>query len=259
VALSVQFDPVPGFQIHHFGLLWSQYRTRFQKVETHPPLDRTIELFQREPIVQPPIRFELMDPFSIPRVWFVSPAGNELVQVQRDRFVVNWRRVKSEDRYPRYRYVRELLQTQFNVFEEFVSLNKLGGIAPNQCEVTYVNQILPGSVWDKHSQVGRVLNVMTPEFNDETLPTPERFTFSAEYLMGTVESPIGRLHINFQPGFRASDRSPIFAMNMTARGKPMGDGFQGALRFIDQGHEDIVRGFRALTTPAMHQEWGVND
>jgi hypothetical protein len=151
-----------------------------------------------------------------------------------------------------------MLEDEFIIFAKFVAAQKLGNIVPNQCEVTYINQIQTGSVWERHSQVGRVLNVMAPEFNDESLPTPEQFRFSAQYLMGDSNAPIGRLHLDFHPAFRAVDRSPIFAMNLTARGKPLGDGFDGVARFMDVGRENIVRGFRALTTPAMHKEWGLD-
>lgn len=258
VALSVQFDPLPGFRIHHFGLLWNEFKDQFPKVETHPPLDRIIETFQREPVVHAPIQFELVNPYSEPRVWFVEESGNELIQIQRDRFVVNWRRVKPDDRYPRYPHVRAMLERHYSVFDRFAAEHKLGAIVPNQCEVTYVNQIPPGSVWERHAQVGHVLNVMAPEFNDESLPTPELFRFSAQYLMGDRNAPIGRLHLNFQPAFSRADRKPIFSMNLTARGKPMGDGFEGVLKFVDQGRKDIVRGFRALTTEEAHKEWGIN-
>lgn len=258
VALSLQFDPLPGMQIHHFGLLWSQYRDRFPRVESHPPIERSVEVFQREPVLQPSVTFELVNPFMTPRVWFVNEARSELLQIQRDRFIVNWRRVRADDKYPNYDYIRSILEREYAIFSAFVTENKLGEIAFNQCEVTYINQVQPCDVWDKHSQVGRVLNVMAPEFKDEKLPTPELFRFSAQYVMGHPDSPIGRLHLDFQPGFRASDRKPIFAMNLTARGKPQSASFAGALEFLDAGRSNIVRGFRALTTPAMHKEWELN-
>jgi uncharacterized protein (TIGR04255 family) len=258
VALSIQFDPLSRLQIHHFGLLWLEFQTRFPKVESRPPIDRQVETFPKEPVTQPQIAFELVNPFITPRVWFISANGSELLQVQQDRFIVNWRRVRPEDRYPRYPHIRRMLEDEFIIFAKFVAAQKLGNIVPNQCEVTYINQIQTGSVWERHSQVGRVLNVMAPEFNDESLPTPEQFRFSAQYLMGDSNAPIGRLHLDFHPAFRPVDRSPTFAMNLTARGKPLGDGFDGVAKFMDVARENIVRGFRALTTPAMHKEWGLD-
>jgi len=258
VALSLQFDPLPGLQIHHFGLLWAKFRDRFPKVESHPPIERTIEAFNRDPQLVPTVTFELVNPFMTPRVWFVNQTGTELLQVQRDRFIVNWRRIKSEDKYPHYEYVREILEREYKLFASFIGEHKIGEIRFNQCEVTYINQIQTCPVWQKHSQVGRVLNVMAPEFKEENLPTPELFRFSAQYFMGDPNAPIGRLHLEFQPGFKASDRKPIFAMNLVARGKPMGDSLAGAIAFLDVGRANIVCGFRDLTTPEMHKEWGLN-
>jgi len=259
VALSLQFDPLPGLQIHHFGLLWERYRDRFPKVESHPPIDRAIEVFQREPLMQPAVSFELLNQLMTPRVWFVSESGAELVQIQRDRFIVNWRRVNAGDKYPHYEHIREMMEQQFSLFAAFVTEHKLGDFAFNQCEVTYINQIDTCRVWDRHAQVGHVLNVLAPEFKEENLPSPELFRFSAQYLMGPSDGPTGRLHLLFQPAFRVSDKKPTFAMNLTARGKPQGDGFAGALKFLDEGRSNIVRGFRSLTTPEMHKEWGLRE
>src|SRR5260221_610467 len=83
------------------------------------------------------------------------------------------------------------------------------------------NQIQPCEVWEKHAQVGRVLNVMAPEFREEKLPTPELFRFTAQYVMGENDAPIGRFHLDFQPAFRTADKRPIFRMNLVARGKPI--------------------------------------
>lgn len=259
VALSLQFDTLPGLQLHHLGLLWTKYRDRFPKEESHPPIERAVEVFQREPVVRPAVTFELVSPSMTPRVWFVSDAGSELLQIQRDRFIVNWRRVNPDDKYPHYEHIRDLMEREFSTFAAFVLEHKLGDIVCNQCEVTYINQIQTCDVWDRHAQVGKVLNVMAPEFKEEKLPTPELFRFSAQYIMGQADTPIGRLYLEFLPIFRASDRKPIFAMNLTARGKPLGEGFAGALEFLDAGRSNIVRGFRSLTTPDMHKEWGLNE
>lgn len=258
VALSLQFDPLPGLQIHHFGLLWNLYKERYPRVESHPPIDRAIEVFQREPVMRPAVTFELVNPFMTPRVWFLSETGSDLLQVQRDRFIVNWRKTKPEDTYPHFEQLRETMVQRFELFAGFVRENKLGEIVPNQCEVTYINQIETCSVWNHHAQVGKVLNVMTPEFKEKSLPTPELFRFSAQFVMGDPEAPTGRLHLEFQPVFRASDRKPIYAMNLTARGKPLSEDFDGAVAFFDVGRSTIVRGFKDLTTPEMHKEWGLN-
>ena len=67
---------------------------------------------------------------------------------------------------------------------------------------------------------------------------------------------VGRLHVDFHPAFRTSDNTPIYALNLTARGLPMGEGDQGILKFFDTARVHIVRGFTEITTPALHLEWG---
>ncbi len=68
--------------------------------------------------------------------------------------------------------------------------------------------------------------------------------------------PIGRLHVLFQPAWKKADISPIFTMNLTARGKPLGEGVEGAFAFFDLGHRWIVKGFADLTTETMqYRAW----
>jgi hypothetical protein len=68
-------------------------------------------------------------------------------------------------------------------------------------------------------------------------------------------TPIGRLHVALQPGWKKADNSPILLMNLTARGAPLGEGISGAFDFFDLGHEWIVKGFADLTTAEMHRAW----
>ena len=46
-------------------------------------------------------------------------------------------------------------------------------------------------------------------------------------------------------------------VQLFARGAPIGDGLEGALAFLDLGHDWLVRAFKSLTTLEMHKEWGM--
>ena len=43
---------------------------------------------------------ELLENPPLPRVWFLEPNGNKLIQVQRERFHHNWRKINPGDEYP---------------------------------------------------------------------------------------------------------------------------------------------------------------
>ncbi|MFQ5734475.1 MAG: hypothetical protein ACE5KM_21275, partial [Planctomycetaceae bacterium] len=47
-------------------------------------------------------RLEISQIPDLPRVFFEDESGNWLIQIQRDRFLHNWRVSTDESEYPRY-------------------------------------------------------------------------------------------------------------------------------------------------------------
>ena len=127
-ALSAQFERLSSMQTAHLGLYWSEIRERFPRTEEHGELPSLIELPADQP--QPPvgIQFQALEAPPTPRLWFVDEAGTALIQVQRDRFIKNWRKTGEGDEYPRYERVREGFDRDFAGFAEFASRNELGAI-----------------------------------------------------------------------------------------------------------------------------------
>lgn len=243
-------------------MYWNVIRDRFPQIQSQPPVAPAYEQFGDGSFSPQAIRLELMNEAMPQRVWFISASGNELIQIQHDRFSFNWRKLSEKDVYPRYNHIRQQFLDEFRNFEKFLGDEKLGEIVANQCEVTYINHIGSGSTWKKHAELGEVLAPWRSDYSHESLPECESIQLSCRYLIeiedGGERTPIGRLHVDLQPALRVSDNKPIFAMNLTARGKPLGEGIEGSMNFLDLGHERIVRGFTALTTERMHKEWGLH-
>jgi hypothetical protein len=63
---------------------------------------------------------------------------------------------------------------------------------------------------------------------------------------------VGRLHATVQSVMRLTDGAHMFVFDLTARGQ-VGEG----TAFFDLGREWIVRSFKELTTPEMHEIWGM--
>src|SRR5262245_50725017 len=98
VICGVQFAPLDPLMVPHFGLLWAEkYRPDYPITREADPLAPVIERFG-EPVQEPT---QLMD-LPLPRVWFLQEKENALVQVQRDRFLYNWKKMGEGDQYPRY-------------------------------------------------------------------------------------------------------------------------------------------------------------
>jgi uncharacterized protein (TIGR04255 family) len=258
VALSLQFRPLELLRSAHLGLMWSNFRSEgFSRVEDHGELEPVFEDFDAKPSPRVGVRMHAFDDAPpLPRIWFLNEGQNELIQFQRDRFIVNWRQGAEAEPYPRYGRIRDRFLSAFAVFAEFLQSEKLGEIVPSQCELTYVNHIPSGEGWATHGEADRVITVWKNEYSDSYLSTPEDVAVAMRYRMHDERgTPLGRLHIMFHPAMRTTDLSPIFVMNLTARGEPRPSDLEGALNLFDRQHEWIVRGFASVTTLRMHEIW----
>lgn len=258
VALAVQFDALPELGAAETGALWSRYRKEYPETEDQPPIPQATESF--DPPRPKAVKFKVVQGVPETRCWFKNRTGTELIQVQKDRFVFNWRQHGSEESYPRYEQVRAKFATHFRTFELFLKGRQLGRVVPNQCTVTYVNNIMPDKNWKRFGQLKNIFSVWSGRHSDKFLGEPEEVEFRARYrILGDDGSPIGRLHVDAEPRFKSDDGSPVIHLTLTARGKPLGDGLGGILTFFDIGREHVVRGFTSITTKSLHDKWERTD
>lgn len=258
VAISLQFEQLELLRIPHLGVLWEVFRQDgYSRIEEHGELEPTFEEFVRMGGPRVRLRLEAFeDAPPAPRIWFLNEAKTELIQVQRDRPIVNWRQGAQSEPYPRYVHVLERFKSALSSLEKFLGLENLGRVTPTQCEITYVNHIPSGPVWFRHGDLDRVVTTWRNSYSKEYLPPLEDVTFMARYRMGgTPEKPLGRLLVTVQPAYKSGDLIPIFTMVLVARGKPEPADSTGAFQLFDHEHEWIVRGFTSLTTPEMHDVW----
>lgn len=255
VALSVQFDPIQSLQATQLGVLWSsEYREKYPHTEQHPPIAAAIERFD---VLEQPKR-ELRLEFSnseTPRCWFLKDDKSELIQVQQDRLIHNWR--KMQNAYPRYESIREEFSSDLGAFSNFIEHEKLGSVTPNQCEVIYINHIPVCDVWKDHSELNKIFPNWKTEESNSFFGTPENIRLTSQYILKDSDNkPLGRLYINLQPAFRAEDSVAIYILTMTVRGKPLSDDKDGVMSFLDYGREVIVNSFASVTSKEMHKVWG---
>jgi uncharacterized protein (TIGR04255 family) len=91
-VLSVQFDPLTEMRTAHLGLFWNEFRTDFPKTAERPPLGRIFEQFPETPRTRLGLELQSYENPPVPRLCFVTAQGNEMIQVQSDRFIRNWRK-----------------------------------------------------------------------------------------------------------------------------------------------------------------------
>ena len=258
VAIGVQFNSLDRLMAPHLGLVWAEFKTRFPHIEEHPPIDPVFETFAEKgsapPI--PRIQIQFMTGPQCPRVFFISTDKRELLQVQRDRFLHNWRKMEESDIYPRFEPLLETFEAGYRKLDALIARENLGSIIPNQCELTYINQIPLPMGRSPFEAFQRLFGEFTATLILEDLGKPEDARFMLRYQFRDEESkPIGRLIVTVEPAWKL-DGTHLVQMTLVARGKPASPDLDGVSRFLNLGRRHIVRAFTDLTTDDMHKLCG---
>jgi uncharacterized protein (TIGR04255 family) len=254
VALGVQFNTIGGFLSPHLGIVWEQFKDEFPTIEERPPIPASFETFGQNPAM-PALEFQLFAA-PMPRVLFIKRDNTQLLQVQRDRFVHNWRKIGEGDKYPRFERMIETFRASFQRLIDVIDSLGYGPVTPNQCETTYINQIPMKSGEGASDAFERLFGHFNMPVELDELQRPEDGRFSLRYVIRTRDStPIGRLHIAAEPALRA-DGVPIVQLSLVARGRPAPADVNGAVEFLTLGRHYIVRTFSKITSPQMQKVWG---
>ncbi|PJA78298.1 MAG: hypothetical protein CO149_04795 [Nitrospirae bacterium CG_4_9_14_3_um_filter_51_5] len=251
-VLGVQFSPLSEFSIQHFGLFWSKIRKEYPNCSPQLPLPLVIENFEEKGATKPPATINLIEDLSYLRAWFINKSQTRLIQIQKDRFLYNWRKTVESDTYPQYDNIQPKFKDEWEKFCDFLKEEKIGTPNLMQCEVTYVNHLEIEKGWNTFGEFSKVFSNWSEKFSGDFLNTPETITCNMAF---TIPGKKGRLHISICPAIRMSDGKKIFNVELTARGKPNTSDVNAILEWFDIGHEWIVKGFTDLTTDHMHQIW----
>lgn len=252
VALSIEFLPLENWNPSYAFLFGTNLRTEYPKMELQPPLFSEIEKFGDEFWQQNTMRVEMVNQNS-QRFWFTSESSNWLIQVQQDRFILNWKKVTGDEEYPRYEQsIRIRFLTELDRFFKFVEDNAIGTIKATQCEVTYVNDIPHGEYWDSIAEAAKLFTILSSNDSAKLLGEMETIAVTGSYL---IPDDKGRLRFSINHALRSIDKKEVLKMSLTARGRPSSPDKDSIINWIDMGREWVVKGFEDLTTKKAHEMW----
>lgn len=253
VALSVQFDRLLGLDAPMLGAYWSRVRDRFPFAEQHPPLQMVQEAFGPPDATARALRIELSESVQTPRFWLLNSDRSQLLQIQDDRFAHNWR--KNVTPYPHYEMVRAAFVEELLRFSAFIETEDLGQLAANQCEVTYINHVM---VPDGASQadLGELLTMWSQPSTVDVPGSAEDCFLHLRYKFATASGEsIGRVHVDVQPAFEQEQLRPLWVLSLTARGRPLGQGIDGIVDFLNLGRGHVLKTFVGITNAKRQTEW----
>jgi uncharacterized protein (TIGR04255 family) len=251
VVYGVQFEPL-GLRCPTIGLFWQAVRQEYPSFVEKPPLAPVIERF--EPDKRTETQIELTERPPLPRLWFVDRTDNWLIQVQDDRFLYNWKRVKEQDAYPRFEVVSTKFFKVWERFQDFCRDEGLPSPLVNQLELTYINHISMVDVEVYVREASSIFPDMRWRETHDFLPSPETLSWKTSFLFPDRQ---GRFHVSMRHAIRLKDQQPVLLLELTARGMPASKERDSVRGWFAMAREWIVRGFTDLTDDQVQKErWG---
>lgn len=252
-AIGVQFEPIAQLPLF-FGNFIDQ-RADVVRVETKPPLEPVIERVGGKG-ADSKRAIEVLDHPPHPRYWLFGNDSSELLQLQHDRIVWNWRKDDLGAEYPRFEKIFRAFSDRYTAFTEYARKHSLPEFKINQCEITYVNRIVAAEgIFETHADSRNVFSCWSA-LDMEGLPEFESDQFTARHLLTNSDgSFMGRLHVVVEPAYVKA--VPAFAFKLIARGRPATSAISSLSHFFEIGHSAIVKAFKAYTTPLMHKHWEI--
>lgn len=256
VAAGVTFRALDKLTTPLMVEAWqTKFAKTFPKVQEQPAYIAPAENLEM-PEMPPRLALSVeLAPPIMPRFWFLSEDQEELLQLQRNWFACNWRKVRPDAEYSRWPSIREAFAQYYGQFLAFCESRNVGSIDVEQTEVTYVNHIEPGSAWDTLAHMDRVLRIIGTHDHELFPVEPEQTVIRLSYRIHDSRIRGGRLHVSVEPGLRVQDMKPLIALTLTARTIPAADGPGNVLSAMDVAREWIVKCFAAITTDAAHKQW----
>jgi uncharacterized protein (TIGR04255 family) len=251
-VLGVQFSPLVNFTVGHFGWFWKSYLgSDWPKAEDAPVLMDQFEKFGDE-LSWGALGVQISISGNPPaRLQITNAAGDRVIQIQNTRFIYNWR--KRQNSYPSYTKCRSEFDQFFAKFRKFVGDAGLGELNLNQWELSYIDHVPKGPLWQGAADWHKILPGILGSSNSLA---GTRFDGVGEWHYG-LEGERGRLHVSMQRARAESASGPeILLLSWTGRGpilnKPGWD-LDAGLRL---GHETILRAFLEATSPEAQRAWG---
>ena len=257
-VLGVQFDKITGINNPLLACFWKSLpESSWPRANDAPPL---MDLREEAP-PPPPLGIGQLVRVEEPaprRLQICHDDGTRMIQVQNTRLHVNWIKKKGQQ-YPRYSVVRDLLIETTETFCRFLGEQKLPRPVPNQWEVTYVNHIPRGTVWEDAGAIP-FFKPLNPQPTSNPLISLESFGGQWHY---SLPDRRGRLHVEWlhaTPHNSDSSVGEVIQLTMTARGpaSSKSTGFESIFSDLDYGHDILVHAFADLVSDAANSYWGLN-
>lgn len=240
VVFSIGFPDLYPMRAEHIGLFWDLIRNEYPISEQTAPVGG--------------ISTTSEEVFPLARFWFISSDNSELVQLQRNRLMLNWRQSLNDTGYPRYPRLFERFRSAYARFKSFVSENSLGLVEPSSYELSYINHL------DENSDISSVSDLKTVISNITVLlPADHDYSVDGINCLQTYKySGPNVLKLHVQPVTRRRDGQRVVQYEIQTHADIAEQEKIEMQPWFDDAHARIVQTFRGTTNPDIQRRcWGL--
>ena len=245
VVIGTYFSPLNDFRSEHIGLLWQEMKQEFPAVQQRFPTGPISEsTFTHSESVDEEV-------FPMPRYWFIGRDDVNVLQVQKNAFMLNWRR--REEGYTHFwEGIKPIFDKYYDAFSNFVyrELN-FAELNVEFFELTYVNIIPKTEEWEGPENPQRTI----PSFS---VPVPGiEHSGHADFSCNFGYSIADDLHLNIglrsgQPAVESNP--PILMLELKAIGPQDENSKSDPDEWFQRAHDVIARAFLNLTSQEIQEQ-----
>ena len=240
VVVATYFTPpLSTLRSEHIGLFWQTIRDEFPIARQQPPVALPNEIVALTPEVA-------NDEFlPMPRYWFIADNEINLIQVQKNAFMFNWRR--RDQGYPRFhRNIKPMFDKYYGRFNEFLrkDLNTEDPTV-DLCELSYINALERCDFWDGPDATATVIpsfSILAPDI--DTAGTAA-FNCNYVYKMSTDL----QLNIGIRTGVATQQQNkPVLVFEIKASGRVGEIAKPATDEWFERAHDAILKCFLSITS-----------
>jgi uncharacterized protein (TIGR04255 family) len=247
--MGFHFAQYANLNVLHFGKLWALFEEKYPKAQIVPPIIDPRQVVQGT--------FDLAQLPS--RVMFTDSVDSQLVQVQPSLFLRNWRKTSENMQYTHYKDLRPKFESDWATFTAFLGSNGLPEPRVFQTEVTYVNHLVRGTVWESYNDLPRLLKPLAPSSGVKEkgrsynfLPAPSGLALNLVY---NLDGSGVNLTIACNSAVRV-DGVEVVQRTVSAKADTSRPGTPSIWEMLDRCHDAVILGFDDITTDEAHAKWG---
>jgi uncharacterized protein (TIGR04255 family) len=238
VLLDISFSNVK-WNVEHFGLYFQKNFPKFSNTKIQHPLPSAGG--QQTGLA-------LLTEAELPRTWYEFQDKSYVLQVQKDRFILNWRKVPNlNNSYPFFNEFYSMFETEWKNFLSFCSAVEIGEPNPARIELVYINHLVKGTHWNNLEELGKYFKSLT---FIESYSELNMFSFNVKYLVNGVPTLQ-----SYKPA-KSPTGEDLYIVELKAA--PQINSLDNVQTEIKKANNILVEQFLKITSDLAHKNWGLS-